>query len=155
METKIRAGLTPVLWSPLGMFEDLEKFIGERMLDSNMFYFPDAANQGYRVPAIDLRDEGNRYVLSAELPGLTKEDVSVEIIDGVLEISAVKECSKEEKDEGYVRRERGSMQYHRRYDLPEDVDADAIEAKLSDGVLELALPKLKVAEPAKKKVNVQ
>jgi HSP20 family protein len=137
------------------MFEDIEKFIGERMRDNCMFSFPDMTGQDYRLPAVDLREEENRYVLSAELPGLAKEDVSIEVSEGVLDLSAVKERSNEETDEGYVRRERGSKQYRRRLALPEDIDAEAIEAKLSDGVLELVLPKKKVAEPARKKVNVQ
>jgi HSP20 family protein len=73
----------------------------------------------------------------------------------VLEIAAAKESSKEEEHEGYLRKERGSMQYRRRLALPDNVNADAIEAKLNDGVLELMLPKVKVEEPAKKKVDIR
>jgi len=149
MATKTRTDLAPVIWGPMSLFEDLEKLLGH-----DMFVFPGAMEKEFRVPAIDLKEEESRYVLTAELPGLTKEDVSIEVGDGVLEISASKESSKEESDEGYIRRERGSMHFERRMMLPEDVDSDAIEAKLNDGVLELVVPKVKVAEPAKKKVDI-
>ena len=81
-------------------------------------------------------------MVSVELPGMAKEDVSIEVGDGVLEITAKKERDSEEKGEGYLRRERGAMCFHRRLTLPEDVDPQTIEAKLAEGVLEVRLPKV-------------
>jgi HSP20 family protein len=108
----------------------------------------------HRVPAVDVREEEDQYVVNAELPGMTKEDVSIEVGDGVLEITAKKEQEREEKGEGYLRRERGAMCFHRRLTLPEDVDPQTIEAKLAEGVLEVRLPKVEKGS-ARKKVEVQ
>ncbi|QLH74862.1 MAG: Hsp20/alpha crystallin family protein [Methanomassiliicoccales archaeon] len=155
MDAKRRTELVPFQWGPMSIFEELERFINDRTMDLDRFWFPQVVAGGYRVPAIDLREEGDRYVLTADLPGMSKEDVNIEIGDGVVEITAKKETSKDEEKEGYIRKERGSMYYHRRLAMPENVDTEGISAKLNNGVLELTLPKVKEAERAKRKVDIQ
>ena len=78
---------------------------------------------------MDLKDEGDRYVLQADLPGMKKENVSIEISDEYLEISGDREESKEESGEGYVWKERGSTRFFRRLPLPDDADPDEVKAK--------------------------
>ncbi len=145
--------LTPAYyWGPSVMFEEMERFLNDRGRDR--LWFPGMMRPAHRVPVVDVREEEDRYVVSAELPGMTKEDVSIEVGDGALEITAKKDQEREEKGEGYLRRERGTMYFHRRLTLPEDVDAQTIEAKLAEGVLEVRLPKVDKGSD-KKKVEVQ
>ena len=153
--TKIRVnreGMPVCYMGPSVMFEEMERFLNERPRDRP--WFPGMMRPSHRVPAVDVREEEDRYVISAELPGMTKEDVSIEVGDGALDITAKKDREMEEKGEGYLRRERGAMYFHRRLTLPEDVDAQTIEAKLTDGVLEVRLPKVERGSE-RKKVEVQ
>ena len=143
---------TACYWGPSVMFEEMERFLNDRGRDRP--WFPGMMRPTHRVPMVDVREEGDLYVVSAELPGMTKEDVSIEVGDGALDITAKKDREMEEKGEGYLRRERGAMYFHRRLTLPDDVDAQTIEAKLADGVLEVRLPKVDKGSD-KKKVEVQ
>ena len=91
------------------------------------------------------------------IPGYNKEDVTIEIKDDILEISAKKDETKEEGKE-YIRKERFVASCSRRIAIPENVDVDAIKAKLENGVLRLTLPKVEPEEPETpptKTVNVE
>lgn len=155
MDTKRRTDLVPFQWGPLGMFEELESIMNDRTMGPGRFWVPSMLTARYNIPAIDLREEENRYVLNADLPGLSKEEIDIEIGDGAIDITAKKERSEEEEREGFIRKERGSMYFHRRLDLPDDVDLEAISAKLTDGVLEMVMPKTMRSETRTKKVEVQ
>jgi HSP20 family protein len=147
--------LAPVnYWDPSTMFEEMERFLNERKWDRDLFWFPRMMRSTYRVPAVDVREEDDRYVITAELPGMKREDLTLEIGDGALEITAKKESASEERAEGYLRRERGSMFFHRRMVLPDDVDTQGVEARLNDGVLEVVLNKT-IKGNGRKKVDVQ
>lgn len=142
-------------WSPVSMFEDMERLFAD--LRSG-FIFPGRAmvpKEGTRMPMLDLREENDRYVVQAEMPGMGKEDVSIEMEGDVLQITARKEHEVEEKDEGYLRRERGSMRFFRQVRLPENVDRDKVKAKMENGVLEIALPKMEVSEEKKSRIDVE
>jgi HSP20 family protein len=89
-----------------------------------------------------------------DLPGLSKEDVEVMVGEGVIDITAKREERSEESDEGYIRRERGFVSFHRRLDLPEDASNDKLEAKLEDGVLRIRVNKMKQETEKRKKVEV-
>ncbi len=141
-------------WDPSTMFEEMERFLSDRNWDRDLFWFPKMMRSTYRVPAIDVREEDSRYVVTAELPGMKREDLTIEIGDGALEITARKESESEEKVEGYIRRERGSRYFHRRMVLPDDVDTQEVEARLNDGVLEVVLYKTAKGN-GRKKVDVQ
>jgi HSP20 family protein len=142
------------LWKPSIMFEEMERFLNDRNWDRDRLWLPPMMRSIHRVPVIDLKEEESRYVMTAELPGMTKEDVSIEIGDGILELTARKERVAEEEGEGFLRRERGSMCFHRRLVLPEDADTQGVEAKLNEGILEVNIPK-EMRESDRKKVDVQ
>lgn len=93
------------------------------------------------VPAVDLVQEGERYVLRADLPGLTEDDVKIEVSDGVLTVSGERSSQGEERNDGYYRLERSSGRFSRSVRLPVGVDAGAIEASFEHGVLEVKIPK--------------
>ena len=102
---------------------------------------------------MDVRDEGDHFTLDAELPGVKKEDVKVNVENGVLTISANTSANTEESNGNYVYRERriGSMQ--RAFSL-EGIREDDISAAYADGVLTLTLPKLTEAQPSKREIAI-
>ena len=93
------------------------------------------------VPAMDLVETDDHLVLRADLPGLRKDDVELEVKDGVLTISGERKAEHEEKSEGYYRVERAFGHFSRSLTIPDGVDADAIAADFADGVLEVRIPK--------------
>ena len=100
-------------------------------------------------PAVDIKEEENRFVIIADLPGVDPKDIEITMEDGVLTIRGERlEESKEEK-EGYKRVERLSGTFYRRFSLPDSADADKIEAKGKNGVLEITLPKHEKLQPRK------
>lgn len=105
------------------------------------------------IPAIDVTEENHRYVVRADLPGLTKDEIELSFQDGVLTIKGEKkEESRSEGDRSYFR-ERFHGKFGRNLQLPEKIDADRIEATMKDGVLELILPFTPEAQPRKIQVT--
>ena len=107
---------------------------------------------GQRTPAMktDIREADGAYILEAELPGFTREDIHAEIKNGYLTIRAERKSESEDNNENYLRRERSFGSFSRTFDL-EGIDAEAISASFKNGVLTLELPKLAPkAEEAKK-----
>ena len=104
-------------------------------------------------PAVDIREEAERFVLRADLPGLSPEDIAISLEDGILTLKGERELEQREADEGYRRVERISGRFERRFTLPEGVDAEGIGATSNNGVLEVSIPKPPQAEP--RKVTVQ
>ena len=105
----------------------------------------------------DIRDNGSEYVLEAELPGFNKEDIQVEVHDGMLHISAKHEEKQEEKDEKsgqYIRRERRYGSFQRSFSL-NGVDPDNIEGQYQDGVLKLTLPKVQPTVPQSHRIEIR
>jgi HSP20 family protein len=100
-------------------------------------------------PKVDVHEEKDRYVLEADLPGLTEKDVEVKVENNLLSISSSKKEEKEEKKDGYIMRERRGYSFARSFVLPEDVNREAIEAKFQNGVLTLFLVKHPEAQPKK------
>ena len=141
-------------WSPMSLFEEMERmfddFRGMRDL-----WLPSIHTRSYRVPAIDIRDTGEGYQMEAEFPGMSKEDVEIEIVRGGLRVSAKKEETVEEKREGFIRRERGSLSFRRDVPLPEDSDVEGIRARLEDGVLRIDIPKKERPVEKKRLVEVE
>ena len=105
-------------------------------------------------PFVDVIDNGDKVVVAADIPGVEKEDLSVNISGDMLEISAERKKEAEEKKEGYVRRERTYTSYYRAIPLPAEVDADKADATFENGVLEISMPKIQVPEK-KKKIEIK
>ena len=111
---------------------------------------------GRRLPAFstDIRDEGDHYLLEAELPGFQKEDIDLDVKDGFLTISASREESGETKQGGYLCRERRSGSFSRSFNL-DGIQEDGITASYNNGVLELTLPKRQEVLPQSRKIAIQ
>lgn len=93
------------------------------------------------MPAVDVEEEADRFVVTADLPGYAKQDVRVEVDDAGLWIRAARERESEEKKARFVRRERRSAAYERYLQLPEAVSPDGVRASYRDGVLSVTIPK--------------
>jgi HSP20 family protein len=149
--------MVPQYWTlgPVSMFHDMERLMNELHPWSALQGEGSPETENARMAVVDLREEKDRYVVQADIPGMAKEDVSIEMDDETLHISACKERSLEESSEGYIRKERGGMCFFRQLPLPSDVDREGIKARLENGVLEISLPKLQKAEEKKTKIEVE
>ncbi len=101
------------------------------------------------TPDIDMSETDKDYRVTAELPGLSKDDVQISLDEGVLTISGEKREEKKEEKENYWRMERSYGSFVRRVPLPSGVNEDAIEASFKDGVLTITLPKTEEAKGKK------
>ena len=99
------------------------------------------------IPPMDLVETDEHFVLRADLPGLSDEDVAIELEDNVLTVAGERKAEHEDKREGFYRMERSFGQFRRSLTLPEGVDADAIGAQFDKGVLEVRIPKPEERKP--------
>ena len=100
-------------------------------------FFEDSPVSSFRT---DITERDGSYVLEAELPGFKKEDISIDVKEELLTISAERKLEDEEKKAGFVKRERFYGSFTRSFDLT-GINTDGIEAKYTDGILTLTLPK--------------
>ena len=110
--------------------------------------FQTTANSAQRwAPAMDLVEADDHFVLKADLPGLSDEDVSIEVQDNVLTISGERKSENEQRQRGWYRLERSFGRFSRSLTLPEGVNADGITASFDKGVLEVRVPKPQERKP--------
>lgn len=124
--------------SYVNLFDDFD-----RMFDSLL----DGRLTGTRMPAVDIREENDRYILEAELTGLSENDIDVKVQDNLLTISSKKEEKKEQKKSGYLVKERRSSSFTRSFVIPKDVDREKIDASFKNGLLTLTLNKVPESKP--------
>jgi HSP20 family protein len=103
--------------------------------------------QGMWAPPVDIYETDDAFMLKAELPGFTRDDVSIEVQENRLIIRGERKHETEAKEEQYHRRERAYGRFERAFWLPATVDTEQIRASFKDGVLELRLPKSEKAKP--------
>jgi HSP20 family protein len=99
------------------------------------------------IPAMDVRENDQQYSVTVELPGVRKEDVHVEIEEGVLTIRGEKASERDEKKEHCRYTERTYGSFRRSFRLPSDADADRLDASFKDGVLAVTIPRTEAAKP--------
>ena len=103
----------------------------------------------------DIRDDGDKFVLEAELPGFEKEDIRLDITGDTLTLSASHKTETEDtKKDNYIRRERSFGSYQRSFDLT-GIDTDKIEAEYKNGILELTLPKMTEQNPETRRLEIK
>jgi HSP20 family protein len=117
----------------------------------------DAGQGGDRrwVPATDLLEKDDHFVLRADLPGLGEGDVSIEVQDNTLTVSGERKAEHEDQSRGWYRIERSFGRFSRSLTLPEGVDADAIAAKFDRGVLEVRIPKPEERKPRRVEIKAR
>jgi HSP20 family protein len=116
-------------------------------LFNTLFDVGDRASPQRWVPAMDLVEAEDHFVLKADLPGLGEEDVSIEIQDNTLTISGERKSEHEERQRGWYRVERSSGRFSRSLTLPEGVDPEGVSAEFDRGVLEVRIPKPEQRKP--------
>jgi HSP20 family protein len=105
------------------------------------------------VPPVDLVEAEDHFVLKADLPGMTQDDVSIEVQDGTLSISGERKAEHEQRERGWYRIERSFGSFSRSLTLPEGVDPDRIQAEFRDGVLEVRIPKPEERKPRRIEIS--
>jgi len=93
------------------------------------------------VPAVDIHEEKERFVLRADLPGVSPDDIDVNMENGVLSLSGERNAESSDEIDGLKRFERVSGKFYRRFNLPESADAEGISARCAMGILEISIPK--------------
>ena len=106
------------------------------------------------TPAVDISEKEKEYLVKAQLPGVKKDDVRIEFMNGVLTLSGERKFEKEEKDEKTHRIESAFGAFTRTFVVPEDVLTEKIAADFKDGILFVHLPKTDIKKPATKTIKV-
>ncbi len=107
------------------------------------------------MPAVDVAETDKGYEITAELPGMEEKNIEVKLANGVLSIKGEKQEQTVEKDKNYYRRERSFGSFERSFHVPENVNAEKIEATFKNGVLSVTLPKTAEAQKQAKKIDVK
>lgn len=132
-----------VKWNPWREMPALHNRIN-RMFDDPFFSMDRLADEdtlGMWNPAVDLYEKDDHFIIKAELPGINKDDIKVDLKDRVLTLSGERSYDNEVKEENYYRRERSFGKFQRAFTLPADVDPEKIKAEFKDGVLQIEVPK--------------
>jgi HSP20 family protein len=141
-----------VRWDPI---RELDSLQGDMNRLFDRFFEGRAPNSGSRrwIPAMDLVEIEDALVLRGDLPGMTEEDVDIEIKDNVLTVSGERKSENEEKGEGFHRVERAFGRFSRSLNLPQGIDPEKVEAKFDNGVLEVRIPKPAEAKPTRVQIG--
>lgn len=107
------------------------------------------------MPTIEVFDRKGEFVVRADLPGMTKDKVTVEVLDGELILKGERKEEKEQKEKGYYKSERSYGAFYRAVPLPEGVKADEAKATFKDGVLEIVMPAAKVPEKHGRQLDIK
>jgi len=105
------------------------------------------------TPAVDIKEEEERYLITADVPGVETKDIEITMENGVLSIKGERSIRSKEQRQGYKRIERASGSFYRRFSMPDTVDAEGITASSSNGVLEVTIPKKQAVQPRRIAVN--
>jgi len=144
-----------IRWDPS---RELTSLQGEmNRLFNTFFDTPTSGNGGTSrrwVPAMDLVETEDTYVLRADLPGMGEDDVTIEVENSVLTVSGERKAEHEAKGEGYYRVERAFGGFSRSLTLPEGVDPEAVAATFDKGVLEVRIPKPEQTKPKRVSISV-
>ncbi len=145
----------PTVWDPFRELSTLQEGMNrlfEEILPTSGKK-QEELHEGTFYPAVDIYEEDNGITLKAELPGMKKEDVHVEMNDGVITLKGERKMETDEKKNNYRRIERDYGSFHRSFTLPDTVDRDKIKAHYKEGILELTLPRAE--EPKLKSIPVE
>lgn len=151
-----RVSLAPASWplhDPIHLFAELirDPFGGRGPLGT---WFGDFSASEFQ-PRIDVTDEGDALRIVAELPGMTRDDVELEVIDEMLIVSGDKRFESTSEEQGCYRVERSFGHFQRAVPLPAGIDLDRAEARFENGVLTLRVPKAAGESSAKRRIEIK
>jgi len=141
-----------IKWDPFGELEHIQNRLNRIFTDAptrrDESLFADWA------PAVDIQETDKEYLVKADLPEVKKDDVKVELQDGMLTVEGERRQEQEEKGKKFHKVERSYGRFVRRFALPTEVDSGKVQAEFKDGVLNVHLPKTATAKPKAIEVKV-
>lgn len=143
--------MSMVPYEPWSLFDQLRREM-ERGLSTHPAEDSSIATSDW-VPAVDIKETDDSFVITADIPGVKPEDIEVNMDNGVLSVKGERETEKKEEKEDYKRIERSYGSFYRRFSLPDTADAGNVTAKSDDGVLEITVGKQERTQPRKISVH--
>ncbi len=148
-----------VKWDPFKELENIHKRIS-KILEEPFFalrpkYDEESLMETKWTPAVDVYEDKDNIIINAEIPGVKKEDIKIELTGNQLTISGERKLEKEEKKKNYHRIERFYGNFMRTFTIPDTVQKDKISASYKDGILKVVLPKAEEAKPKEIKIEVK
>ncbi|MDF1578138.1 MAG: Hsp20/alpha crystallin family protein [Desulfurivibrionaceae bacterium] len=138
-------------WEPL---REMEDFFDRFSRPMGRQFGRELARAGEWAPRVDISENDKEFVINAEIPDIKKEDVKVNVENGVLTLRGERKQEKEEKDKKFHRIERFYGSFCRSFTLPDNVDEAKIDATFKDGMLKLTIPKIESKKPKAIEVKV-
>jgi HSP20 family protein len=126
-----------VRYEPWSLFDQLRREMDTSLATSDW------------VPAVDIKENDDHFMIVADIPGVDPEDIEVQMENGLLTIKGERETEKTEEKDDFKRIERSFGSFYRRFSLPESANPETIEAKSNNGVLEITIDKQEKTEPRK------
>jgi HSP20 family protein len=149
--------MTLIRWRPsrdLINIQDEMNRVFDRFFTKDSWSDEESVSKAAWYPVVDITENNDEYELSAELPGLKKEDIHISFSDGILKLEGERKKEKEEKDTDYHRVERTFGNFCRTFRLPNTVKTDKIAADFKDGILNVRLPKMEEVKPKEIEVKI-
>jgi HSP20 family protein len=134
-------------YEPWSLLNQLQREL-ERSFEGNRSGTETAATAEW-TPAVDIKEEPERYVLWADLPGVAPDSIDIMMENGILTLKGERETEAKTRREGLKRVERVFGTFYRRFSLPDTADAEGISARTQNGVLEISIPKKAAVQPKK------
>ncbi len=148
--------MTIVHYEPYGMIRQFQNEVN-RLINDDSGNGTDTdrstVSTSQWTPAVDIKEDDERFSITADVPGVKPEDIEVTMENGVLTIKGERQAATESKHTGYKRVERAYGSFYRRFNLPDTADAESISAKSNHGVLEVSIPKKPTLQPRRIEVN--
>ena len=139
-------------YEPWGLLNELSRELG-RLSEGTGTNDSSSLVSSDWTPAVDVREETERYVIEADVPGVRPEDIEVNMENGVLHISGTRHAEARQSGDGYKRVERAVGAFSRRFSLPDTADPERISARCHNGVLEVSIPKQERTQPRRIQVE--
>lgn len=144
------------MWNPFRELDDVQNRLGSFF--GGAFPRFGNGNGGLKLadwsPQVDITEDDNEYLIKADLPEMKKDEIKVNVENGVLSVSGERKTEKEEKNKKFHRIERSYGTFERSFTVPDDADGAKVAAEFKDGVLRVHLPKNPVAKPKAIEVKV-
>jgi len=149
-----RRGVTSPFYGGRDPFERfVERFFGTDPFRTEMAPWTEDLSNRTWMPAVDVRETDDSYIVNAELPGLTKKDIDITLEDNVLRLSGERRFEKEDERDDYHRIERAYGSFSRAFTLGGGVDASNVKASFKDGVLTVTVPKAEETKPRRIEIH--
>ena len=137
-------------YEPYGVFQrvhsDLNRLFGDYFTDATPSVTRAKATTNWS-PAVYIKEEDDRYVIIADVPGVPLENIDITVDDGVLTVKGTRDWADSEEKDGFKRVERARGTFTRRFSLPDNANQETVEASGKDGVLQVVIPKQEKAQP--------